>query len=64
MGIKQIFFIEKKNQNGRLKKTEIFKTATCRFHMPFFIFIAGIISSQQIEKFWWLETYEIFVAFN
>ena len=37
---------------------------TCRFHMPFFIIKARIISSQQIEHFWRLETYEVFVAFN
>ena len=28
---------------------------TCRFHMPFFIFKVRIISSQQIEHFWWLD---------
>ena len=40
--------------------------ASFRIGVPsiLFIFKAQIISSQQIEHLWWLETNEIFVAFN
>ena len=34
---------------------------TFRFHMLFFIFKEHIISIQQIEQFWCLETYKLFV---